>query len=59
MARHSVGPRRTGSLRNYVRATRLIAGLAVLVLYGAIAWDLSNDAFWSHHALFTSLVALA
>ncbi len=57
MARHTVGPRRTDSLRTYVRATRIIAGLSVLVLSGAIAWDLANDGFWSRHALFTSLVA--
>jgi hypothetical protein len=29
----------------------------VVVLSGAIAWDLANDGFWAHHALFTSLVA--
>ena len=57
MARHTVGPRRTDSLRTYVRATRIIGGLSVLVLSGAIAWDLANDGFWSRHALFTSLVA--
>jgi hypothetical protein len=56
MARHAVGPRRTDSLRTYVRATRIIGGLSVLVLFGAIAWDLANDGFWSRHALFTSLV---
>ena len=57
MARHAVGPRRADSLRTYVRATRIIGGLSVLVLLGAVAWDLANDGFWSHHALFTSLVA--
>src|SRR6266566_2348077 len=57
MARHAVGPRRTDSLRTYVRATRIIAGISVLVLSGAIAWDLANDGFWSRHTLFTSLVA--
>jgi len=57
MARHTVGPRRTDSLRTYVRATRIIGGLSVLVLSGAIAWDLANDEFWAHHALFTGLVA--
>jgi hypothetical protein len=56
MARHAVGPRRTGSLRTYVLATRIIGGLSVLVLFGAIAWDLADDGFWSRHALFTSLV---
>src|ERR1043166_315131 len=57
MARRTVGPRRTDSLRTYVRATRIIGGLSVLVLFGAIAWDLANDGFWSRHTLFTSLVA--
>jgi hypothetical protein len=57
MARHAVGPRRTDSLRTYVRATRIIGGVSVLVLVGAIAWDFANDGFWSRHALFTSLVA--
>jgi hypothetical protein len=40
-----------------VDRTRIIAGLTVLVLSGAIVWDLDNDGFWSRHALFTSLVA--
>src|SRR5947209_7876175 len=57
MARQSVGPRRTDSLRRYVRATRIIGGFSVLVLSGAIAWDLADDGFWSRHALLTSLVA--
>src|ERR1043166_3490404 len=57
MARRTVGPRRTDSLRTYVRATRIIGGLSVLVLFGAIAWDLANDGFWSRHTLFASLVA--
>jgi hypothetical protein len=57
MARHAVGPRRTDSLETYVRATRIIGGLSVFVLFGAIAWDLANDGFWSRHTLFASLVA--
>jgi hypothetical protein len=57
MARHSVGPRRGDSLRAYVLAARIIGGLSLLVLAGAIAWDLANDGFWSRHTLFTSLVA--
>ncbi len=40
-----------------MRATRIIGGFSLLVLAGAIAWDLADDRFWSHHALFTSLVA--
>ena len=40
-----------------MRATRIISGLSLLVLSGAIAWDLANDGFWSRHALFTSIIA--
>jgi hypothetical protein len=40
-----------------VRASRIIGGLSVLALSGAIVWDLANDGFWSRHALFTGLVA--
>ena len=40
-----------------MRSTRIIGGLSVLVLSGAVIWDLANDGFWSRHALFTSLVA--
>jgi hypothetical protein len=40
-----------------MRATRIIGLLSVLVLSGAIAWDLANDGFWARHALFTGLVA--
>ena len=57
MPRHPVGPRRTDSLRAYVRATRIIGGLSLLVLIGAIVWDLANDGFWARHALFTGLAA--
>jgi hypothetical protein len=57
MARHAVGPRRTDSFRAYARASRIIGGLSVLVLCGAIGWGLVNDRFWSRHALLTSLVA--
>ncbi len=57
MARHAVGPRRTDSLRTYVRATRTIGGLSLLILFGAIAWDLADDGFWSRHTLLAGLFA--
>jgi hypothetical protein len=57
MARRTVGPRRTHSRRKYIRGTRIVAGLSLLVVVGAIAWDLANDGFWARHALFTSIVA--
>jgi hypothetical protein len=40
-----------------VRTTRFIGVVSLLVLAGAVAWDLAQDGFWSRHALFTSLVA--
>lgn len=57
MARRTVGPRRSDSLRTYVRTTRIVGGISVLVLSGAVAWDLANDEFWLHHTLLTGLVA--
>ena len=40
-----------------MHATRILGLFSVLVLCGAIAWDLANDGFWARHALFTGLVA--
>jgi hypothetical protein len=42
-----------------VVATRIAAGVSLLVLAGATAWDLVDDGFWSRHALFASLVGSA
>jgi len=57
MARHNAGPRRTDSPRGYIRAIRIAGLLSVLILAGAIVWDLADDGFWARHALFTGLVA--
>src|SRR6476469_1323903 len=57
MARRTVGPRRSDSPRTYLRPTRIIGGLCVLALAGAVVWDLINDEFWFRHTLFTALVA--
>ena len=57
MTRRTNGPRRSDSPRTYVRTTRIIGGLSVLVLAGAVVWDIVSDAFWVRHTLFTSLVA--
>jgi len=59
MAGRSVGPRRSDSRRTSVRATRTIAGLSLLALVGAIAWDVTDDRFWFRHNLVTGLVAAA
>jgi hypothetical protein len=57
MARRTIGPRRSDSPRTFVRSARIIGGLSVLLLAGAVVWDFANDGFWAHHALFTGLVA--
>jgi hypothetical protein len=57
MARRTFGPRRSDSVGSYLRRGRIVGALSVLVLAGAIAWDLANDGFWSRHTLFTGLVA--
>ena len=57
MARRIVGPRRSDSVRTYVRTTRIIGALSVLILSAAVAWDLANDGFWARHALLTGLIA--
>ena len=40
-----------------MRSTWIVAGLTVLVLSGAVVWDLANDGFWFRHTLLTNLVA--
>jgi hypothetical protein len=40
-----------------MRATRIIGLLSVVVISGAIAWDLADDGFWARHTLFTGLIA--
>src|SRR6476619_6115612 len=57
MTRRTLGPRRSDSLRTYVRTTRIIGGLSVLVLAAAVVWDIVSDEFWVRHTLFTGLVA--
>ena len=57
MARRTIGPRRSTSPRAYLRPTRIIAGLSLLLLAAAIAWDLANDGFWARHTLFAGLIA--
>ena len=56
MARRTIGPRRSGQLR-YLGSTRISGGVTVLVLSGAIAWDIADDEFWLGHTLLTGLVA--
>lgn len=49
-------PRRTRSFDSSLWQTRALAGLALLVLFGAIVSDALEGNFWMSHALLTSLV---
>jgi uncharacterized membrane protein len=49
-------PRRTRSFESSLRQTRALAGLALLVLFGAVVSDALEGNFWMSHALLTSLV---
>ena len=49
-------PRRSRSFDALLWRTRALAGLALLVLLGAIASDALEGNFWTRHALLTSLV---
>ncbi len=57
MARQNPRPRRSYSARAYVPQTRILAGLALLVLAAAIVSDRLANAFWMRHVLLTSLVS--
>ena len=57
MARHAVGPRRSDSHSSRRRTAQILAGLSLVLLAGAMAWDLVNDAVWVRHTLFASLIA--
>src|SRR2546430_16342314 len=57
MARRTVGPRRSDSLRTYVRSTRIIGGLSVLILARAVVSGIVSDAISVRHTPFSSLVS--
>jgi hypothetical protein len=57
MARRDLSARNPGSAGGYVRQTRIVAGLAMLVLVAAIVSDRLANGFWTRHVLLTSLVS--
>ena len=58
MARGGGGPQRT-TWRAYLRLTRGLGALAVLVFAGVIASDAVDDRFWSRHALLAGVTSSA
>jgi hypothetical protein len=56
MGRRATGPRRT-SLRSYLRATRVLALVAVLALAAALVSDATEGRFWERHPLLSGLAS--
>jgi len=59
MTRHPSGPRRSESLEAFLRPTRALAALALLVLAGAIVSDALEGHFWAAHPVLAGLLASA
>jgi len=57
MKPRQVGPRRTDSLDSYRRGTRILAGVALLVLIAAVSSDVVAAGFWARHALLAGVTA--
>lgn len=57
MRSRQVGPRRSDSLESYRRGTRILAGVALLVLIAALISDALATNFWARHALLAGVTA--
>ena len=59
MSLRSPGPRRSASVRSYLRQTRVGAGLALLALAAAIASEQFAEHLWVRHPLLAGLASSA
>ncbi len=57
MRRHQRGPRRSASVKSYLRQTRVAAALALVALVAGIVSDSTNAGFWARHSLLAGLAA--
>jgi hypothetical protein len=57
MRPRQVGPRRSDSLDSYRRGTRILAGVALLVLIAAVISDVVAAGFWARSALLAGVTA--
>src|SRR5258708_14648824 len=57
MRRRPVGPRRSDSVVSCRRGTRILAGIALLVLIAAVISDAEAADFWARHALLAGVTA--
>jgi hypothetical protein len=56
MARHHHGPQRARSVESYLKQTRVLAAIALVVFAAGVVSDDANGGFWRRHALLASLV---
>src|SRR5271154_7024497 len=59
MSPRHAGPRRSESVKSYLRQTRAGAAVALLALAAAIASEQFAEHLWERHALFAGLVSSA
>jgi hypothetical protein len=57
VARHDHGPYRSSSVNSYLIETRIGAVVALLVLAGGVALDLTTTHFWARNALLAGLLS--
>jgi hypothetical protein len=57
MVRRDSGPRRSQSVDRYLRGTRALAAIALLVLVGGVLSDALAASFWADRPLLSGLVA--
>ena len=57
MKRQRQGPRRAHSVESYLRQTRIMGILALLVVVGGVTSDVTSARFWERHALLAGLVS--
>jgi hypothetical protein len=55
--REPAGPRRANSVEAYLRQTRVLAVVALAVVIGCVASDLTGVNYWERHALLSGLVS--
>ncbi|HEX4865662.1 MAG TPA: hypothetical protein VFV02_16455 [Acidimicrobiales bacterium] len=57
MRSRKAGPRRSVSVRSYLRQTRVVAALALVAFVAGIVSDNTNGDFWARHSLLAGLAS--
>ena len=57
MRHHRSGPRRTPSIKSYLRETGVAAIFALLALIAGVASDFTSEGFWDRHTVLAGVVS--